>query len=107
LAVIASLIIPSYKKLIGKTRQTEARVVLQSIYTAQNIHFSQNEAYAKDIKSLDIEIPADSRYSYSIQVNNSGYTATATANIDSDITIDKWTINQKKTIENLVNDIYE
>ena len=107
LAIISSLVFPSYKKLIGTAKQSEAKTILQSIYTAQSLYFSENNFYAKNIVNLDIQIPADSKYQYTIGARENSYTITATANIDSDTALDQWTINEKKELKNLVNDIYE
>ena len=42
LAIITSLVFPSYKKLVGKAKQTEAKTTLQAIYTAQKLYFAEN-----------------------------------------------------------------
>ena len=65
LAIITSLVFPSYKKLVGKAKQTEAKTTLQAIYTAQKLYFAENNKYATSLTDLDIEIPSDARYSYS------------------------------------------
>ena len=61
LAIITSLVFPSYKKLVGKAKQTEAKTTLQAIYTAQKLYFAENNKYATSLTDLDIEIPSDAR----------------------------------------------
>lgn len=107
IAIISSLVFPSYKKLIGSTKQSEAKIMLQSIYTAQNLYFAQNNTYAQNISDLDIQIPADSKYTYILRAEAKQFTATASANIDKDAALDVWQLNETKELKNLVNDIYE
>ena len=107
LAIIASLVFPSYRKLIGKAKQSEAKVILQSIYTAQNLYFAENNSYADGLQKLDIEIPADARYQYTMNIDHNSYLATAKANIDTDEELDTWTIDEHKALSNVINDIYE
>ena len=107
IGIVASLIIPGYKKLIGTTKQKEAQFTLQSIYIAQNLYFNENNSYADDIKKLNITIPSDAKYKYTLTGKDNIFTATASGNIDSDKTLDKWTITQEKKLKNDINDIYE
>ena len=43
LAIITSLVFPSYKKLVGKAKFAEAKTTLQAIYTAQKLYFAENK----------------------------------------------------------------
>jgi hypothetical protein len=45
------------------------------------------------------------RYSYSITADVTSFTATARANLDDDVTIDSWTIDQDGNLVNTSNDV--
>ena len=107
LAIITSLVFPSYRKLVGKAKQTEAKTTLQAIYTAQKLYFAENDKYAESLSDLDIEILSDSRYSYSNSVLSNSFSAKAEFNLDQDPALDTWTINEQKVLENTINDLYE
>ena len=81
--------------------------MLQSIYAAQNLYFNKNNSYTNKIKELNISIPSDAKYKYTITTTPSSFTATASGNIDFDKALDKWSINQEKKLKNDINDIYE
>ena len=107
LAIIASLVFPSYRRMVGKAKQTEAKTILQSAYTAQQLYLAENDVYASSINDLDLEIPSDAKYTYTIALTSSGFNLTAKSNIDQDTALDTWVINERKQLTNSVNDIYE
>ena len=107
LAIITSLVFPSYRKLVNKAKQTEAKTTLQAIYTAQKLYFAENDKYAADLSDLDIEIPSDARYSYSGSALDNSFSAKAESNLDQDPALDTWSINEQKVLENTINDLYE
>jgi len=108
-AILAGLGYPRYQKMVTRSKQTEAKMVLQSIYLGQDLYLTSQQTYAADLNAMDIEIPENSRYSYSITIENNGTTfeAKATANIDGDPAIDEWTINNKNQLVNTINDVIE
>lgn len=107
LAIIASLVFPNYRRIVGKAKQTEAKTILQSLYTAQQLYIAENDNYTSDITKLDLEIPSDSKYNYTMSITDSGFLLTATANIDQDEALDTWTINEAKKIIHVIDDVYE
>jgi hypothetical protein len=44
-------------------------------------------------EDMDVEIPGNARYEYTIEVVGNDFVATASANLDEDATIDTWTIH--------------
>lgn len=108
-AIIATFSYSKYEKMIAKAKQTEAKTVLKTIYTGQSLYLTMNQVYASSLSDLDIEIPANTRYSYTLTVNesNSAYLVSAKANLDSDEAIDEWTIDQSSQLVNKVNDALE
>lgn len=108
-AVLAGVSYPRFQKMVTRSKQTEARTLLKSIYMAQDLYKTTNLNYASDIDDLDIELPEDKTYSYTLTTDesNSTFTVTATANIDGDSALDKWTINESNILTNTVNDVIE
>ncbi len=108
-AIIATFSYSKYEKMVAKAKQTEAKTVLQTIYTGQSLYQTMNQSYAGSLDDLDIEIPINSRYSYTLTVNESKstYQVSAKANIDADDAIDEWTIDQSGQLVNNVNDALE
>lgn len=108
-AVIAGLAYPRYQRMVSRSKQTEAKTVLQSIYMGQDLYLTMHQVYASDLADLDVQIPIAAKYAYSIKTGKDGYTyiATAIANIDSDLVADEWQIDQDNTLVNTVNDVIE
>ncbi len=108
-AIIAGLAYPRYQKMIARSKQTEAKTILQAIFVGQDLYRTMNQNYSEDLEALDIEIPKDAKYRYSVMTKDKGatYTVTATANIDGDPTLDEWQINQNNNLVNSTNDVIE
>ncbi|MCP4296465.1 MAG: prepilin-type N-terminal cleavage/methylation domain-containing protein [Proteobacteria bacterium] len=108
-AIIATFSYSKYEKMVAKAKQTEAKTLLQTIYTGQSLYHTINQEYADSLSDLDIEIPANTRYAYTLTVNEdkTTYLVTATANLDGDEAIDEWTIDQTSQLINIVNDALE
>lgn len=101
IGVLAAIALPSYRIFLCRTRQAEAKVVLQQITRNEEVYYAENDTYvggaAADTAFLDTLIEGNAvRYSYSIVATASGYTATA-AGIDVQ-TGDLWTIDQTLTL---------
>ena len=108
ISILTALVYPSYERLVKRARQIEAKTMLQSIYTAQKLYQVLNNVYSEDILSLDIEIPQNGIYQYTVEVTDTGgYIATATANLDSDEVIDTWTIDENRNLQNTIDDVIE
>jgi len=108
-AVLAGLAYPRYEKMVSRSKQTEAKTSLQAIHMGQDLYKISNQKYTDNLKLLDIEIPDDTKYLYSLETNQEGTTfkATAAGNIDGDPTLDEWQINEKNQLVNTTNDSIE
>ena len=108
-AVIAGLAYPRYQKMVLRSKQTEAKTVLRSIHMGQDLYLTANQTFAQNLDDLDIQIPADTEYTYSVIVGAGGstFTATAQANIDNDPAMDEWQIDQENNLVNTINDVIE
>lgn len=108
-AVLAGLAYPRYQKMVSRSKQTEAKTSLQAIYMGQDLYKISNQKYTDNLKLLDIQIPDNAKYIYSVETDKDGVTfkATAVGNIDSDSALDEWQINEKNQLTNTVNDSIE
>ena len=89
------------------SKQTEAKVSLNAIYTAQKIYFATNQTYAETMSELNIQLESgvSARYTITLSGNSTSFTATAKGNLDDDTVLDIWKNDQNKTLQNTINDI--
>ena len=89
------------------SKQTEAKVSLNAIDTAQKIYFVTNQTYADTMRKLHVQQePGESaRYIIALSGNSTSFTATAKGNLDDDTVLDIWKNDQNKTLQNTINDI--
>ena len=89
------------------SKQTEAKVSLCAIYTAQKIYFATNQTYADTMSKLDVQLESEgiSRYAITLSGNSTSFTATAKGNLDDDTVLDICKNDQNKTLQNTINDI--
>ncbi len=108
-AVIAGLAYPRYQKMVSRSKQTEAKTVLQAVFVGQDLYKTSNQVFCSNLDELDVQIPQNVKYSYSVTVGEDGNTfvAKALANIDGDPTIDEWQIDQNNQLVNSINDVIE
>lgn len=108
-AIIAGFAYPRYQKMVLRSKQTEAKTILQSIYMAQDLFLTANQNYSANMDDLDIEVPTGSIYAFTLSVGDDGSTfvARATANLDNDVALDEWQIDQNNNLTNPINDIIE
>ena len=105
IGILATMAYPSLEKYLQRSKQTEAKTNLTAIYTAQKLYFAENQKYASNTAALPIELQTSGMlYTYTISVQSSSFTATATGNLDDDNTKDIWTINQNKSLQNTTDD---
>ena len=71
-AILAGLGYPRYQKMVTRSKQTEAKTILQAIYMGQDLYLTGQQTYAADLNSLDVGLPENSRYSYSITIDDNG-----------------------------------
>ena len=110
IGILASMAIPRYMQATAKARQSEAKGILKQIYTMEQTYRQENDVYlacanAADFSRIYVELPVTAKYAYSVALNGTGFTATATFNLDDDATIDTWTIDDQGRLLNTVNDV--
>ena len=105
IGILAALAIPRYGQSAIRAKQGEAKLVLKQICTMQMLYraSSATHSYWSDgstasstnqtaFNPIDVEIPGNARYEYTIDLVGADFEATATANLDEDGTPDTWTI---------------
>ncbi|HWR82990.1 MAG TPA: prepilin-type N-terminal cleavage/methylation domain-containing protein [Candidatus Deferrimicrobium sp.] len=116
IGILAALAIPRYMQTSGKARQSECKQILKQIYVMQHAYRQANSFYGDNgitsvagvsfvFPGIGVEIPVNAMYSYSVLAAPNTFTATATANIDGDLTIDTWTITDAGVLLNTINDV--
>ncbi len=108
-AIVAGMAFPRYQKMVARSKQAEAKTILRAIYMGQDLYRTSNQIYTANLEALDVQIPGDAKYAYSVVLTDNGasFQARALANIDSDPTIDEWTIDQDNKLVNKINDAIE
>ncbi len=116
IAVLAALAIPRYMRAATKSKQSEAREVLKQIYTMERAYFIEHETYVLNgitasaanplaYSVIAIEIMPSARYTYTITMSSpTQFSCVATANLDDDVIVDTWTIDQTGILVNNIND---
>ena len=108
IGILAAIAIPNFLRYQAKAKQSEAKANLGAIYITEITFFSENDTYTATIVSLDwTAVGTAQRYTYSLAAATptTGFTATATFDLDSDAAIDTWTIDQIKNLSNTINDV--
>ena len=109
-ALLAAVAWPSYNSRLSRGRQSVAIAALQATRLAQENYKAKNKHYADSISALGINEYADadeekSRYFLSIvHASENTFKARAVCNIDRDITMDVWEIDQLGKLDNTSND---
>ncbi len=106
IGLLAALAIPRYGQAAIKAKQGEAKMLLKQICTMQMLYRASSPTHSYfssgatgssanrlPFQIINVEIPANARYEYTIQLAGVDFEATATANLDEDATIDTWVIH--------------
>ena len=122
IGILASLAVPRFKVFQARARQAEAKSNLALIYTMEEAYFADHDAYVAFAGGAEcagasgnplgfIVECGSTRYTYSVTVSTSGFTATAVADKTTKqvypgcSTTDTWTINEAKLLTNTVDAI--
>ncbi len=117
IGILAALAIPRFMRTTTKSKQSEAKLILKQIYVNERAYRQQSmvnsyyipagpasAATPNALNAIWIEIMVDAKYTYTVVGGANVFTATATANIDDDVAIDTWTIDQTGALANTIND---
>lgn len=105
IGLLAAMAIPRFMSASVKSKQGEAKLFLKQIATFQmtyRVDSPTNSYYTTGavasaanpdaFEDLDVTLPVNCRYEFTIVADGSDYIATATANLDDDGTEDIWHI---------------
>jgi len=123
--ILAAIAVPNFLKFQNRCKQTEAKNNLSAIYTAQISYFGEFNGFGNTFSDVRWVYEGNTRYEYflsnseatgsvsgltlpsGVAVSTFAFTAGATGNIDTETTYyDMWTINDKKKLTNVTNDVY-
>ena len=115
IGILAAMALPRWWKASERSRQSEAKLILKQIYTNEETYFQANDGYwiaggaassanPSAFEPIWVEIMDNALYTYVIAGDANSFTATATANLDDDGTIDTWTINHNGTLVKVIDD---
>lgn len=124
IGILAVIAIPNFLKYQARAKQSEAKNNLVALHASEIAYFAEKNKYVDDFNAIGFAVTGSSQlYYYELgdssagtlppgctastldNVSDTGFTAVATANIDGDPTCDVWTIDEKKTLLNVTNDV--
>ena len=117
IGILAALAIPRFMQATTKSKQSEAKQLLKQIYTMQRAYRQETGAYGCGgetqvasgvFADIGVEIQDNAKYSYEMTVpDNNHFSCEATANLDDDVAVDTWTINQDGNLICDIDDVVE
>ncbi len=126
LGIVSTIAIPNYLRYQAKSRQTEGRVNLGAVFVSELAYFAERSQFGTFQQIGFTIAAKTNRYAYRVGAGatagtdlllpnvgadpgdntvvgsalsgppSAGFTATATANLDNDTTIDMWHVNDRK-----------
>ncbi|MCP4553724.1 MAG: prepilin-type N-terminal cleavage/methylation domain-containing protein [Bacteroidetes bacterium] len=118
IGILAGLAIPRYMAYTTRSKQTEAKGLLNQIYLSERAYFQSHDKYwipgngvqadrsnQYAFDTLGVEIMKSARYRYEITGDAESFSATATADhLDDDPAIDQWEIDQSGELKVISDD---
>ena len=116
IGILAALAIPRFMTATTRSKQSEAKQILKQVYTMQHAfrQASNPPTYGDggvtvavgggSFALIGVEVMTNNLYTYVMVAAANTFTCTATANLDDDVTIDTWLIDQTGVMQNTIND---
>jgi type IV pilus assembly protein PilA len=105
IGILAAIAIPNFLRYQAKTKQSEAKTNLSAIFTSEVAYFGERDTYGT-VATIGWAPEGHTRYLYSVTAHGAtSFLANASGNVDTDATMDVWTINQLKDLVNTTNDV--
>ena len=105
IGILAAIAIPNYSTYQAKTKQAEARHNLGHIWTMEISYRGESDTF-ETLATVGWRPQGTTRYAYTVtDWSANTFTAEASSNIDGDLTIDLWRIDQNKALTNPMNDV--
>ena len=129
ISVLIVVLPPFIMQKIGQPKGGELERNLNAIYFSEQAYFAHSNTYGRTFTAIDWQPPLEksNRYSYFLpgemisnrsgavilelpagikpEVSRTGFTAVAAGNLDADDTLDVWTVNDKKVLKNVIDDM--
>jgi prepilin-type N-terminal cleavage/methylation domain-containing protein len=104
--ILVTLAIQNFISYQCKAKQAEAKANLGAIYVGEQSYRAEYLAYSDNFGVIGWEPRGTTRYAYSVTTATStNFTAQALSTvIDNDATVDRWTIDHSKVLQNPSND---
>ncbi len=96
IGLLAAIAIPRYQNNAIKAQQAEASEIMSAVYTDQIVYRADNGTYGVSEAAIGLALTGQRRYS-TVVFSNLGtdtYTATITANLDDDVSMDTWVMTE-------------
>lgn len=126
IGILASIAVPNFMKFQARAKQSEAKANLAGFFTSMKSYFAEHSTYTCGTCGFAVE--KNNHYFYDVgnavyiqpgdgstacgangapnqAQSQTAFTATASANIDTDATCDGWSINDYNTLSNFANDV--
>jgi len=112
LAILASFAIPLYVNYKAGAMQSEARVLLESIWTSEISYYSDKSAYTDSYTLLGTNPVNESKYYKNWELfaypatTLQNFVATCSTNLDRDVFLDSWLVSSDTALtsgEKIVN----
>jgi len=126
IGILAVIAVPNFIHFIVKTKRSEVRYNLEGIYRAELSYFGEYNVFPNSFTLIRWR-PEGTTFHYSYSVGSevfgksvadnpmpgglapgadaAGFTAYGWGNIDSDAAVDVWSINERKELTNVADDL--
>ncbi len=115
IGILAALAIPRFMRSATKSKQSEAKQLLKQVYTMQRAYHQEFSSYCLNgvtasaatpdaFAQISVDIMVSARYAYAMTAAASTFQCVATGNLDDDVAVDTWTIDNSGTLVNTVDD---
>jgi Tfp pilus assembly protein PilE len=125
IAIMAVIAIPNFLSFVSKTRRSEVKSNMSAIYKAEISYFGENDTFSPSFAEIRWVPQGIAYYTYTLGVeewgkdntanprpasvvpvaNDNAFLAFGWGNIDTDIVVDIWNVDERKTMVNDVSDI--
>ena len=72
IGILAAVALPQYQKAVLRTKYVQLMTIGDAIHKAEEAYYLANGQYTNNADELDIQIPASTKYSFSLDVRNTG-----------------------------------
>ena len=113
IGILVMLAVPRFTSLIRRTKMTEARLMLNQVYTLQHAYKSEFDVYSKSLVEIGFDqeklITEGGEARYKISIESAGDTsfvalAESVVDFDDDGKLNVWQINHHKKMTQVVPD---